>query len=197
VKSLLLIQAAFSHFSFAAPLPLDPARNGALATGETVSTAPYWPTFSAADRGAWGGGYPDRQHAQPPGQPSQRRPQPTAGAPSVMTATNTRGIDHPTARRKNSPMCFCEATTSTGWTRKRRHLSTQFTSVRAHSDSRHPEILWAAISAAGWPERVSPNHSAASGAQATPRGVVVAAVQQRDRRLLRLAIAHLDTTPLG
>ncbi|MFZ0875023.1 MAG: hypothetical protein WAN20_10940, partial [Pseudonocardiaceae bacterium] len=57
VKSLTLIQGAFSHFSFARPMPIDAARNGALAADRNGVDGPLLATFSAADR-AVGWWYP-------------------------------------------------------------------------------------------------------------------------------------------
>lgn len=57
VASLTLIQGAFSHFSFAAPLPVDSSRNGFLAGFSDRVAGPLLSTFSAADR-AVGWWYP-------------------------------------------------------------------------------------------------------------------------------------------
>ena len=57
VKSLLLIQAACSHFSFAPVLPFDPRRSGVLASVADRVDGPLLATFSAADR-AIGWWYP-------------------------------------------------------------------------------------------------------------------------------------------
>jgi hypothetical protein len=55
VKLLYLIQGAFSHFSFASPLPTDPARSGLLASCAGRVDGPFIATFSKADRavGTW------------------------------------------------------------------------------------------------------------------------------------------------
>jgi hypothetical protein len=57
VKSLSLIQGAFSHFTFAQPMPIDTARNGALSGARARVDGPFLATFSAADR-ALGWWYP-------------------------------------------------------------------------------------------------------------------------------------------
>ena len=57
IKSLALIQGAFSHFTFGATLMVDPTRSGALAgIGDRVN-GPLLATFSSADR-AVGWWYP-------------------------------------------------------------------------------------------------------------------------------------------
>lgn len=55
VKLVYLIQGAFSHFSFASPLPTDPARSGLLASCVDRVDGPFVATFSKADRavGTW------------------------------------------------------------------------------------------------------------------------------------------------
>ena len=62
VKSLTLIQGAFSHFSFGSPLMVDPARSGALADYGDRVDGPRLATFSRADR-AVGWWYPGGEHA--------------------------------------------------------------------------------------------------------------------------------------
>ena len=57
VTSLLLVQGAFSHFTFAAPLPVDASRSGFLAGLGSQVDGPLLSTFSAADR-AVGWWYP-------------------------------------------------------------------------------------------------------------------------------------------
>ena len=57
VKSLTLIQGAFSHFTFASSLMFDPSRAGGLAGDGSRVDGPLLATFSAADR-AVGWWYP-------------------------------------------------------------------------------------------------------------------------------------------
>jgi hypothetical protein len=57
VKSLLLIQAAFSHFAFADPTPCRAVPRGSLATARNRVDGPLLSTFSRADR-AVGWWYP-------------------------------------------------------------------------------------------------------------------------------------------
>ncbi len=57
VHSLFLIQGAFSHFTFAQPMPIDAARSGFLAADLSRVNGPLLATFSAADR-AVGWWYP-------------------------------------------------------------------------------------------------------------------------------------------
>jgi hypothetical protein len=58
VKSLLLIQAAFSHFAFADPTPCRAVPKGSLASARNRVDGPLLATFSAADR-AVGWWYPN------------------------------------------------------------------------------------------------------------------------------------------
>ena len=57
VKSLTLIQGAFSHFTFASTLPFDGSRGGELAGRGARVDGPLLATFTAADR-AVGWWYP-------------------------------------------------------------------------------------------------------------------------------------------
>ncbi|MEU4237305.1 hypothetical protein [Actinoplanes sp. NPDC026619] len=57
VKSVTLLQGAFSHFAFCRPLPFDAGRNGALATREQRVDGPLTVCFSSHD-GAVGRFYP-------------------------------------------------------------------------------------------------------------------------------------------
>lgn len=147
VKSLTLIQGAFSHFTFASELVFDPSRAGGLAgLGERVD-GPLLSTFSAADR-AVGWWYPTASMLA--GQDSesatdlvyrwgamghdgyQQIPSPDAtvlasvGKPYDFRSGSFYALD------SNAVIC--------------NNLSA-FSG--AHSDIRHPEVLWAVISAAG------------------------------------------------
>ena len=57
VKSLTLIPGTFSHFTFGAPLMIDPTRSGALSGNGDRVNGPLLATFSSADR-AVGWRYP-------------------------------------------------------------------------------------------------------------------------------------------
>jgi hypothetical protein len=147
VKSLTLIQGAFSHFTFASSLMFDPTRAGGLAGDGSRVDGPLLATFSAADR-AVGWWYPAASMLA--GQDSesaadlvyrwgamghdgyQQTPVPTplvlapARKPYVLAAGNFYNLDANAVIRENqSPFSG------------------------AHSDIQHPEVLWAVVSAAG------------------------------------------------
>ena len=147
VKSLTLIQGAFSHFTFGAPLMIDPNRSGALAGVANRVDGPLLATFSGADRAVgwwypaasmlanqdsesatdlvyrWGAmghdGY--QQNPAPDGQVLQ-----VAGKPYGFEVGTFYDLD------ANAVICANQSAFS-----------------GAHSDIRHPEILWAVVSAAG------------------------------------------------
>ncbi len=147
VKSLTLIQGAFSHFTFGAPLMIDPNRSGALAGVANRVDGPLLATFSGADRAVgwwypaasmlanqdsesatdlvyrWGAmghdGY--QQNPAPDGQVLQ-----VAGKPYGFESGTFYDLD------ANAVICANQSAFS-----------------GAHSDIRHPEILWAVVSAAG------------------------------------------------
>src|ERR1700761_3876016 len=147
VKSLTLIQGAFSHFPFGAPLMIDPNRSGALAGVANRVDGPLLATFSGADRAVgwwypaasmlanqdsesaidlvyrWGAmghdGY--QQNPAPDGQVLQ-----VAGKPYGFEVGAFYDLD------ANAVICANQSAFS-----------------GAHSDIRHPEILWAVVSAAG------------------------------------------------
>ena len=145
VKSLTLIQGAFSHFTFASSLMFDPSRAGGLAGAGSRVDGPMLATFSSADRTV--GGDPHRQHAA--GQDSksatilvyrwgamghdgyQQGPTPVAvvlqqqGTPYNFQSDTCYDLD------ANAVICANQSTFS-----------------GAHSDIRHPEVLWAVVSAA-------------------------------------------------
>lgn len=70
VKSLTLIQGAFSHFAFAHSLPFDIDRHGGLSGLEARVDGPLLATFTAADR-AVGWVVSRRQCVGAPGQPGR------------------------------------------------------------------------------------------------------------------------------
>lgn len=146
VKSLTLIQGAFSHFTFASPLPTDSGRSGELAgCGDRVD-GPLLATFSDADR-AVGWWYPAasalaRQDSQAADDLAyrwgamghdgyQQAPTPTVtplvetGKPYGFTPGQFYALD-------------ANAVINT--------IQSAFSG--AHSDIRHPEVLWAVVSAA-------------------------------------------------
>jgi hypothetical protein len=147
VKSLTLIQGAFSHFTFASSLMFDPSRAGGLAGDGSRVDGPLLATFSAADR-AVGWWYPAASMLA--GQDSesaadlvfrwgamghdgyQQNPTPTAlllapqGKPYEFRPGGFYSLD------ANAVICANESAFS-----------------GAHSDIRHPEVLWAVVSAAG------------------------------------------------
>ena len=147
VKSLTLIQGAFSHFTFASSLMFDPSRAGGLAGDGRRVDGPLLATFSAADR-AVGWWYPAASMLA--GQDSesaadlvfrwgamghdgyQQNPTPTAlllapqGKPYEFRPGGFYSLD------ANAVICANQSAFS-----------------GAHSDIRHPEVLWAVVSAAG------------------------------------------------
>jgi hypothetical protein len=147
VKSLTLIQGAFSHFTFASSLMFDPSRAGGLAGDGSRVDGPLLATFSAADR-AVGWWYPAASMLA--GQDSesaadlvfrwggmghdgyQQTPTPTTvllapqGKPYSFQAGSFYSLD------ANAVICANQSPFS-----------------GAHSDIQHPEVLWAVVSAAG------------------------------------------------
>jgi hypothetical protein len=147
VKSLTLIQGAFSHFTFASPLPIDAGRNGGLAGHGNRVDGPLLATFSAADR-AVGWWYPaasmlSRQDSQAAADlvyrwgamghdGYQQQPSPTVttlappGRPYNFAPGKFYALDSNAVVKANQ---------------------SEFSG--AHSDIRHPEVLWAVVCAAG------------------------------------------------
>ena len=147
IKSLTLIQGAFSHFTFASSLMFDPSRSGGLAGDGSRVDGPLLATFSAADR-AVGWWYPTASMLA--GQDSesatdlvfrwgamghdgyQQTPTPT----TVVMAAQGKPYDFQTGGfysvDANAIICANQSPFS-----------------GAHSDIRHPEVLWAVVSAAG------------------------------------------------
>jgi len=145
VKSLTLIQGAFSHFTFARPMPIDTARNGALAGARAWVDGPLLATFSAADR-ALGWWYPtasllshsDSESAQDltyrwgaMGHDGYQQPDATeivlqpAGKPYTFGKTRFY-------RLNSDAVIAADQSPISG----------------AHSDIRHPEVVWALLAAA-------------------------------------------------
>jgi hypothetical protein len=147
VKSLTLIQGAFSHFAFASSLMFDPSRAGGLAGYPNRVDGPLLATFSTADR-AVGWWYPTASMLA--GQDSESAAdltyrwgamghdgyQQTPTPAGVLLAPQGKPYDFQSGGfydlDANAVICNPLSTFS-----------------GAHSDIRHPEVLWAVVSAAG------------------------------------------------
>jgi hypothetical protein len=147
VKSLTLIQGAFSHFTFGAPLMVDPTRSGALAGDGDRVNGPLLATFSSADR-AVGWWYPAA---------SMLANQDSESATDLVYRWGAMGHDgyqqNPSPARvmlqaAGKPYDFQRGTFyDIDANAVIRNNLSAFSG--AHSDIRHPEILWAVVSAAG------------------------------------------------
>jgi hypothetical protein len=147
VKSLTLIQAAFSHFAFASSLPFDRSRQGGLAGHADRVDGPLLATFTAADR-AVGWWYPAA---------SMLAGQDSKDAADLVYRWGAMGHDGyqqdpaPTAgvlAEQGKPYDFAPGefyTLDSNAVIK----AAQSDFSGAHSDIRHPEVLWAVVSAAG------------------------------------------------
>ena len=146
VKSLTLIQGAFSHFTFASALPFDAGRAGGLAGFVDRVDGPLLATFTAADRavGRW---YPAA---------SMLARQDAEAASDLVYRWGAMGHDG----YQQNPAATVESLTATD---KPYHFapgtfyaldanavikSDQSPISGAHSDIRHAEVLWAVVSAA-------------------------------------------------
>ncbi len=147
VKSLTLIQGAFSHFTFASSLMFDPSRGGGLAVDGSRVDGPLLATFSAADR-AVGWRYPAASMLA--GQDSesasdlvfrwggmghdgyQQAPSPT----TVVLAPQGKPYGFKTG-------CFYSLDANAVICANQSPFS------GAHSDIQHPQVLWAVVEAAG------------------------------------------------
>ena len=152
VKTLLLVQAAFSHFSFAPRLPQDPNRAGGLAGSEQRVDGPLLATFTAFDL-AVGRLYP---------------------AASLISGTDSEGLDDTLFRwgaiGHDGYQAVPTTTMPLGPVGTRYDLTaTRFINLDsngtiknggppsgAHSDIAHPEVLYALLYAAGVIENPSP-----------------------------------------
>lgn len=145
VKSLTLIQGAFSHFSFAHPMPIDAARNGALAEARNGVDGPLLATFSAADRAlSWW--------------------YPTASLLSHSDSEDAQDLTyrwgamgHDGYQQQDAVEIIMQAAGNPYTFGKTRFYRLNGNAViaadqspisGAHSDIRHPEVLWAALAAA-------------------------------------------------
>jgi hypothetical protein len=145
VKSLLLIQGAFSHFAFADALPDDPGRGGALKGMASRVDGPLATTFSSHDL-AVGKLYPLA---------SMTSHDDAADASDVLFRWGGMGHD--------GAQAVAAAGVTLGPAGQAYELSAgSFTNFDgnaiisqggppsgAHSDIFHPEVVWAAISVAG------------------------------------------------
>jgi len=146
VKSLTLVQGAFSHFSFAKPTPCTAVPAGALAGMRNRVDGPLLSTFTAADRAVgwwypaasmlahqnaesltdltyeWGGMGHDGFQQSPAAVTVPLQP---PGQPSGFKPDGVYLLD------ANKVICT---------------MQSQFSG--AHSDIKHPEVLWAILSAA-------------------------------------------------
>ena len=163
VKSLMLIQGAFSHFSFAAPMPIDAARSGALAGMGARADGPLLATFSAADR-AVGWWYPaasmlshsDAETAHDltyrwGGMGHDAYQQADTDALTLLDAGSSYALD--TGR-------FYQVDSNRVISANQSRFS------GAHSDIRHPEVAWLALTATtrcdAW-QCAAGSHSAGNG----------------------------------
>src|SRR5438874_11085267 len=146
VKSLLLIQGAFSHFAFSPALPFDRGRSGALAGYRDRVDGPLLTTFSAKDRAVcwW---YPlasmlRRQDANSQADLLHRWGAMGADGyqldEGVTVSLGAEGCDYPFA-----PGVFYRLDANSVI----QAIQSPFSG--AHCDIVHPEVAWAATVAAG------------------------------------------------
>lgn len=150
VKSLALIQGAFSHFAFASPLMFDPSRSGGLAgMGDRVD-GPLLATFTRADR-ALGWWYPTASLLA--GQDDQV----ALGAHGPLYRWGAMGDDGYQQDPAATVMLLAEAGNPYPFAPAHFYAldanavicAKQSEFSGAHSDIRHPEVTWAVVSAAG------------------------------------------------
>src|SRR5271166_5696001 len=147
VKSLTLIQGAFSHFTFASSLMFDQSRAGGLAGDRSRVDGPLLATFSAADR-AVGWWYPAASMLA--GQDSE------SAADLVF---RWGGMGHDGYQQTPTPTTVTLAPQGKpyGFQTGRFYSLDANAVIRAnqspfsgaHSDIQHPEVLWAVVAAAG------------------------------------------------
>lgn len=146
VKSLTLIQGAFSHFTFASALPFDGSRGGGLAGAADRVDGPMLATFTAADR-AVGWWYPTA---------SMLARQDSQADEDVLYRWGAMGHDgyqqNPAAVnlplvQPGTPYSFTAgAFYALDANDVIKTLQSAFSG--AHSDIQHPAVLWAVLSAA-------------------------------------------------
>ncbi len=145
VKSLFLIQGAFSHFAFAEALPFDPVRRGELAGMAARVDGPLLTTFSSKDQ-AVGHAYPIA---------SVLAGQDAAAATDLMY--RWQGMGHDGAQAVDAATAVLGPPGTSYPFRRARWLNLDANQVivhgpppsGAHGDIIHPEIAWAALAAAG------------------------------------------------
>jgi pimeloyl-ACP methyl ester carboxylesterase len=145
VKSLTLIQGAFSHFSFAQPMPIDAARNGALAAARNGVDGPLLATFSAADR-AVGWWYPAASLLSHSDSESAQDLTYRWGAMG-HDGYQQQDVTEITLQSAGKPYAF-ENVHFYRLDSNAVIAADQSPISGAHSDIQHPEILWAALAAA-------------------------------------------------
>jgi hypothetical protein len=147
VKSLTLIQGAFSHFTFASSLPFDASRSGELNGDANRVDGPMLATFSAADR-AVGWWYPAA---------SMLADQDSESATDLVYRWG--GMGHDGYQQSPMPSTVVLAAQGTPYDFRSGSFyclnadavicAKQSPFSGAHSDIRHPQVLWAVVSAAG------------------------------------------------
>lgn len=146
IKSLTLIQGAFSHFAFAPSLPFDRGRTGALADFVDRVDGPFVATFTAADRavGTW---YPAA---------SLLARQDSKGRDDVMFRWGAMGHDGYQSHPNAQTVTLAPGTPSYGFEAGRFYALDANAVIAkdespvsgAHSDIKHGEITWAICEAA-------------------------------------------------
>ena len=147
VKSLTLIQGAFSHFTFASTLLVDPSQSGALAGDGNRVDGPLLATFSSADR-AVGWWYPAA---------SMLADQDSEAAVDLTYRWGAMGHDGYQQNPAPSTVSLAPAGNPYDFEPAKFYdldanaviCNDLSAFAGAHSDIRHPEILWAVVSAAG------------------------------------------------
>jgi len=147
VKSLALIQGAFSHFTFASSLLFDSSRSGGLAGDGARVDGPLLATFSSADR-AVGWWYP--MASMLAGQDSESATDLVFRWGAMghdgyqQTPTPAAVVMQPQGKPYDfQPGAFYDLDANAVICANQSPFS------GAHSDIRHPEVLWAVVSAAG------------------------------------------------
>jgi hypothetical protein len=147
VKSLTLIQGAFSHFTFASSLIFDPTRAGGLAGDGSRVDGPLLATFSSADR-AVGWWYPAA---------SMLAGQDSESATDLVYRWGAMGHDGYQQTPDLAPVVLKPPDEPYGFSAGNFYsldanaviCAKQSPFSGAHSDIQHPEVLWAVVSAAG------------------------------------------------
>jgi hypothetical protein len=147
VKSVSLVQGAFSHFTFASALPFDRGRSGALAAFVDRVDGPLVSTFTSADR-AVGWWYPAA---------SLLARQDAEGDEAVTFRWGAMGHDGYQNDPPAQAVTIAKGTPPYGFAAGRFYAldantvianKNQSTFSGAHSDIQHPEVAWAIREAA-------------------------------------------------